>query len=262
MACSVDTYAVPVDSTEVSAGSLELQLDASHAEGDEDVLRVVVNLDGQRSDACPVLADDVRIVLETDSGQTDLDVQERGGGSYGVDCAFKCSQLVKVGTDCNPVRAELRGNAVRALRSSATMRVFLADTSKELGASMERSAFEPRSARLEVATTGVGPANASLYTFAEVAYEWSHDDVGHWVNEWADNMGGERDGEFSEFNMRDAEPLDPDQPRRRVFNVRNTADRGVRTVYFGATAKVATCELATCAGLEHVTAATLLVHDE
>lgn len=66
-----------------------------------------------------MLADDVRLSLVSDAGRSELEVQERGGGSYGVDCAIKCRELVAFETNCAPVRAELRGAAVHALRSSA-----------------------------------------------------------------------------------------------------------------------------------------------
>ncbi len=258
VACSVETYSVAVDSPEVKQGSLALQLDASDSEY---VLRVVVQLDAQRGNACPVLADDVRLSLVSDAGRSELEVQERGGGSYGVDCAIKCRELVAFETNCAPVRAELRGAAVHALRSSASMRVVLHDATSELGAGIERAAFEPRSARIENRNVQLERADAS-YSFAEVAFEWSHDDREHWVSEWANNPVGSRGGDFSEFNLRyEGEPEEGARSRRHVFTVRNTADRGERTAYMGATAPVASCELAQCTGLEHVTSATISVRD-
>ena len=107
-------------------------------------------------------------------------------------------------------------------------------------------------------TARVRPAD-EYYSFAEVPFEWPHDDTEHWVSEFSDNYYGTRDGEFSEFSL---VPEFEQTDRLHKLSVRNTADRGVRTVFFGAVAPAETCEFGFCSGIERVTSTTLNVVDE
>lgn len=245
-ACGVETYPVAIDSPEVEQATLSVQLDRS---GDEPVLRAAFQLRSTRQGSCPVVTEDAKVLLERDGAKSVLQVESRGDGHVGVECAFKCQELIAFEANCTPITANLRGAEVAALIGGGAARIVIEDATGSRGVTLDASALQPREVVLPGGSTIVARRNLpSEYQFTTVPFEWSHADVGHWVSQWSDHPVGSRDGAFSAFNLAAASRGGDSI----ALTVRGDINAGLHAVYAGAWAAPTQCDVAACEGIEHV----------
>lgn len=249
-ACASEIYEVGLESTEVTRATFQLSVD--RAASTVTVRLGLSDLTGT-DNSCPALANGIELALLADGEEVPVEVISRGGGDVGVDCAFKCRELVAFAASCTPAIVEVSGPDAATIVDARELTFELREGAVVLSQAVGDDALEARHLGFPEGNTivlrpdEIDPERGTGTT----PVEWSHpEDESLWASEWRD--GSRFDGDQLSaflFTSSEAEPL--------LLRATGLSE-GEHTVFVGSSVPVPACSFHAC-HVSHVESASVSV---